>query len=94
MKELKYCCEEFKWRVSLRKEEHPNIRIIKTTDLRYGKEFNSRLRFAITEGYNEKYLFNSLLMIIEYCPFCGKKLSRFYKDNAYANEIEGVTFDY
>ena len=93
MKDLKYCCENFKFRATLPNDKGPNIRIIKLTDPRYGS-LTRKLIFAMTEGYSGKYSVHVLIVIIKYCPFCGKKLSRFYKDDAYANEIEGVTFDY
>ncbi len=92
MKDLKYCCEDFKFRVNLFNYQHPNIRIVKFTDSRYESGIG-KFSFVITEGYEEKFSFR-MVVVIKYCPFCGKKLSKFYKDDAYANEIEGVTFDY
>ena len=49
------------------------------------------LRFFITEGY-ENYTIDTVALLIEYCPFCGKSLYKFYKDDAYAHEIEGITY--
>lgn len=105
MSELKYCCDEFKWRVSLNKREHPNIRIIRLTNpahfmrheiINFNTPENilkSKLRFFITEGYQEEFdISKTSKMFIKYCPFCGRDLYKFYKDDGYANEIEGETF--
>lgn len=93
MKDLKYCCEEFKFRATLPNCKGPNIRVIKITGPHYDYDVG-KFVFVMARAYLDKYSVDNMIVVIKYCPFCGKKLSKFYKDDAYAHEIEGVTFDY
>jgi hypothetical protein len=74
----------------------PNIKIIK-----YSPEFSKKMGMSGTLGFNilthlnpDRSLENSVPIFIHFCPFCGRKLHKFYKDDAYANEIYGVTIDF
>ena len=98
MAELKYCCEHFKIRMGLEKFQHPNIRMVKWTDpLMFRREKNKKsmcYSFFWTDGYVDKFdLIGVLVIPINYCPFCGKDLYRYYKSDEYVHEIEGVTFN-
>jgi len=43
--------------------------------------------FVITSGYkNNIHDKGTMRMIIDYCPFCGQKLSDFYKSDDYVQE--------
>ena len=86
---MKYCCERFEPYNRTHNESYPNIRIVKfLPNLHYKKPY---FRFFITHGY-EKFNMDLVVMNIAYCPFCGKNLFDFYKDDAIPNEIEGTTF--
>jgi hypothetical protein len=64
-----------------------NYRIIKLSDnfIQRGYLGSNRYRYLLTEGYNS--LNNDIrVMIIEYCPTCGKNLSKFYSSDEYINE--------
>ena len=66
-----------------------NIRIIKL-----GKEFLAKgylgdnpYRYLVTEGYRE--LDDDIkIMVIEFCPFCGRELRKIYNTDEYVNELK------
>ena len=98
-KELKYCCDRFEISATRAKTTNPNIRIVKLTSPHYFKQYVEKkfrknpLRFFLTQGFLEEFRVDLTGNIsIMYCPYCGKDLYKFYKDDAYANEIEGQTF--
>lgn len=44
--------------------------------------------FVITSGYKKSiHDEGTMRMIIDYCPFCGQKLSDFYKSDDYVQEV-------
>ena len=100
MDNLKYCCQGFEvylYHYDSKYGRRPNIRIVKYTSefllkssLATGK-FKSPYRFYITFSF-DRFKIDAPHIPIEYCPFCGKDLFKFYKDDRYANEIEGETF--
>ncbi len=107
MSELKFCCDRFKNYYECDMEGNirriPNIKIIKfkpehsNSSLVYNKlmKISGNFKFCITTEFYEILDFlKTMFIIIDYCPFCGKYLHNFYKDDAYANEIDGVTFDF
>jgi transcription initiation factor IIE alpha subunit len=49
------------------------------------------IRFYMTMGY-EKFSFDLAVANINFCPYCGTNLHKFYNKDEYANEIEGETF--
>ena len=65
---------------------------------KHGKEIKIKKRrkdfsFFISSGpYETFYMLNNPLVVINFCPFCGTNLHKFYKEDQYANEIEGETF--
>lgn len=87
---MKYCCDRFEMAAKLPNTSSPNIRMIKF-------EANSMLGnktyygFYITMGY-ETFSLRLPKMMIEFCPFCGSNLKKFYKTDEYVNEFEGKTF--
>ena len=67
----KYCCESFQWRIDAPSHMGLNIRVVQKP--------TKSLSFFITEGY----LINSKKIKqfrIEFCPFCGKNLNKFYRN--------------
>ena len=97
MNSLEFCCEKFKCHWQFNSQSYPNIRVVKyTSDFLINSphmegKFKNPLRFYITFGY-EIFKIDMVAVFIEYCPFCGKDLYKFYKSDKYANEIEGETF--
>ena len=103
---MKFCCEKFKTHWQLPKQGHPNIRIVKYvseflnkgyvefegTKIKTNKKFKLPYRFYITWGYEKDFSIEMIYLFIEYCPFCGADLYKFYQSDEYANEIEGKTF--
>lgn len=77
--DLKYCCEDFKGENNLPEKRHyPAIKIC--------KEKNKK-RFYITVEPIEKKIADTRKIEIKFCPYCGMKLSRFYKSDDYIDEI-------
>ncbi len=98
-RKLKYCCEKFKDYATLEKRYTPIIRIIKLTSDYYFENSNDKyfqksgLIFEITEAYSGEYkTLKGWTIIIDYCPFCGTNLHKFYTSQDYAHETEGLTF--
>ncbi len=96
---MKFCCEKFQTHWQFHKRSYPNIRIVRFTSEWLPKTMpvkdkykNSSYRFYITWGYDKDFSFDLITLFIEYCPFCGTDLYKFYKSDEYANEIEGKTF--
>jgi hypothetical protein len=53
----------------------------------------SLYRFFITIGYVSKFGFDKVpAMNIDFCPYCGVNLFKFYKKDEYVHEFEGVDF--
>lgn len=85
---MKFCCDKFQFFYSGETQTGLNIRVVKPKfdKTLYSKLFKSDdLSFFITEGYVKNDSPNKL-MVIQYCPFCGGNLKRFYKDDKYINE--------
>ncbi|MDX8339761.1 hypothetical protein SLH46_11240 [Draconibacterium sp. IB214405] len=96
---MKFCCSDFEGFYSVKNELAPNIRIVKfNSEYLVSKKSITRvkskrkdIKFFITPGYNTFKLL-APLMNIDFCPFCGKNLHKFYEKEEYFNEVEGVTF--
>lgn len=83
---MKYCCREFSQAVSIDRRVGPNIRIVKiNSDEVELFDPSKPYRFFITNGYNENDK-NVFRRRIEFCPFCGTKLDRYYNHDDYINE--------
>lgn len=82
----KYCCDKFKMQLSFNKEQGLNIRIIKfkPDDL---VDKSNLYRFFITPGYTEADRAVPTLNIA-FCPFCGRNLFKYYKEEKYVNEYD------
>jgi len=88
---MKYCCDEFEMKAKLPNTTSPNIRIVKLEPLpKYGDE-KSHYAFYITLGY-QRFSLRLPKMMINYCPFCGTNLKKYYKSDEYVSEFEGKTF--
>ena len=96
---MNFCCSNFEGRYLIKNGFAPNIRIVKFTSeflvsQNVNKELKSRrndLRYFVTLGY-DIFKLDLPLMNINYCPYCGINLYKFYYKDEYANEIEGETF--
>lgn len=96
---MEFCCPNFEGNYLIKNGFAPNIRIVKFTSeflisQSTNKVFKSKrndLRYFVTLGYDE-FKLDLPLMNINYCPYCGTNLYKFYNKDEYANEIEGKTF--
>jgi len=89
----KFCCEKLSYYDSGENTMGLNIRIlmykgiIREKMLLLNPKANDK-GFVITSGYkdsvNDK---ETMRMVIDYCPFCGQKLSDFYKSDDYIQEV-------
>lgn len=70
---MKFCCENFQWRYSTSDGMGLNIRVAKMHNT------SSNRGFFITEGFQQGST-NVKNVKIDYCPFCGIKLSLYYKN--------------
>lgn len=91
----KKCCEKFDYYNSGENTMGLNIRIIKSSGVVREKMLlinpkSSDKGFVITSGYKNSINDNGTMsMAINYCPFCGQKLSDYYKSDDYVQEIIG-----
>jgi len=88
-----FCCEKLSFFGRSENNVSLNFRIVK-----YEGAFRENMLllnpkandkgFVITSGYeNSIHNDGTMRMIIEYCPFCGQKLSDFYRSDDYVQEI-------
>jgi hypothetical protein len=86
--EKKYCCDKFKGLATGRKDYGLNIRIVKLSQsfVERGQLTFDR-SFMITEGYSGGINECKKVLAIEYCPFCGTRLNKFYKSDDYVQEV-------
>lgn len=70
----KICCDNFKWRYETSSGMGLNIRVARLVGLD-----SSPIAFFITDGYTEEST-NVKYCKIDYCPFCGTELAKFYKN--------------
>lgn len=95
----KTCCDKFRFLHSGDSSLGLNIRVIKLSDS-YIKESEKRgfslikkknqYNFIFTEGYSGKLDNKGQSTFIEFCPFCGTNLKKFYRDDKYINEINHI----
>lgn len=99
MSDKKFCCQKFEFHNTGEKTMGLNFRVVK-----YGENFLAReaelyhkkiedvfdKAYFITEGYSGQITdFSIKKIVMNYCPFCGQKLSDFYKSDDYVQEIVG-----
>ena len=90
-----FCCERLKGAYSVKNDFGLNFRIIKYSEKLYNelKQIKPSMidkGFIITSGYQHSVDDERIMkMIINHCPFCGQKLSDFYKSDDYIQEIIG-----
>ena len=94
-----FCCEKFETHWKFHNRSYPNLRIVRLASEWFSKTMpvkakyrKSPYRFYITWGYTNYFSFDLITLSIDYCPFCGTDLYKFYRNDEYANEIEGKTF--
>lgn len=85
----KYCCDKFQFHWKSTNEMGLNFRIIKL-----GQPFIDRVnykgnkyRYLITDGYKIRLDDNVKTIVMEYCPFCGRELQKYYHSDEYINEV-------
>ena len=85
---MKFCCDRFKQDLDLDHRARPNIRIVKI-NINEVPGINPKYpyRFYLTVGY-EKGEKNVPSRSINYCPYCGKSLRKYYKSDDYINEYD------
>jgi hypothetical protein len=84
----KFCCDQFKIFYSGPNEFGLNIRIVKLSDAFVKRgQLNFNKSFLITEGYTNTINDCKKTMTIQFCPFCGRELKKFYGSNDYVQEI-------
>lgn len=93
-----YCCEHFKTLIEVKKTYGLNIRIIKLSE-RYIEntkkrglsiEENELYNFIITESYSGILDNKKQSLFINYCPFCGKELRKYYSKHKFINETNHI----
>ncbi len=91
----KTCCNKFKHLLEGESSFGLNIRVIKSSNSfineskKRGFSFqkkDSKYNFILTEGYNGKLDNQGQSTFINFCPFCGINLKKFYKNDIYINE--------
>lgn len=88
----KICCNKFEFFYSADKTWGLNIRVIKLSDkFKERGDIKIDKAFFITEGYEGEICGKEKSVAINYCPFCGTKLQKFYgKDDSYVHEIMDI----
>ncbi|MEP7377909.1 MAG: hypothetical protein ABI675_31210 [Chitinophagaceae bacterium] len=84
----KFCCDKFRFHYEGSSEMGLNFRIIKLNQAFIEKGYlgDNKYRYLITEGYS--ILDDKVKKIfIEFCPYCGKELKKFYRSDEYVNEL-------
>ena len=84
----KFCCDSFNFHHSVKKEMGLNFRIIKLSQAFIDRGYlgDNKYRYLITEGY-EHFNDKAKMIVMEFCPFCGKELKKIYRSDDYVNEI-------
>ncbi len=83
---MKYCCRNFETDCNVDRRSRPNIRVVKiSVDQVPEIDINYPYRFYFTIGYEEGQK-NVPSRFINYCPYCGANLFKFYKNDQYVNE--------
>ena len=89
----KFCCEKLSFFGRPENNMALNFRIIKSAGIIREKllllnpKANDK-SYVITSGYkNSIHDEGTMRMVIDYCPFCGQKLSDFYKSDDYVQEV-------
>jgi hypothetical protein len=95
MNNKNFCCERLKGAYLVGNGFGLNFRIIKYSEKLYNelKEIKPSMLnkgFVITSGYRKSVDDEGTMkMVINFCPFCGQKLSDFYKSDDYVQETIG-----
>ena len=83
---MKYCCRHFESDCNVDRRARPNIRIVKVDTMEVGGiDPNFPYRFYFTIGYEENEK-NVPSRFINFCPYCGSDLYKFYGSDVYINE--------
>ena len=61
-------------------------------EIKINKKRNDFSFLISSKPYESFSMINNPLIIINFCPFCGTNLHKFYDKDEYANEIEGESF--
>jgi hypothetical protein len=89
---MKFCCDKFMVLYQMEKQFGLNIRIIKLSDQFVARgDLNFNKSFLVTEGYPGSIVECKKTMTLNFCPFCGVQLNKYYKDDRYAQEIVTIS---
>jgi hypothetical protein len=85
---MKFCCDKFERDFRLSNQGSPNVRIVKI-DIAKVPEIDPSYpyRYYLTIGYSKGEK-NVPRRSIEYCPYCGERLSERYRSDEFVNEID------
>ncbi len=84
---VRYSSEEFL--------NNGNINLIKQGKNSTVKCKGNDMRFLLmTSPYVVFDQLKNPAIMLNFCPFCGANLYKFYRNKEYANEVEGVTFSF
>lgn len=83
----KFCCDNFRFRHSGDSSMGLNFRIIKLSNyfIERSQYKGNIYRYFITEGY-ESLTDKTKILLMEFCPYCGKELKKIYRSDEYVNE--------
>lgn len=84
---LKFCCQKFEFHYSGKKQFGLNIRIIGLSeDFVQRGNLDFDMTYFITEGYENDIDNCKKRIVINFCPFCGTNLRKYYIDKDYIQE--------
>jgi len=85
---MKFCCEKFELHYSFRNGLAHSFRVINCEPITLSREnTTNHMRFIIiTSPYVNFNILETPSIMIDYCPFCGTDLHRYYKTEEYINE--------
>jgi len=83
-----FCCDTFRFRHDGTSSMGLNFRIIKLSPnfIERSHYKGNIYRYLITEGY-EVLDENTKVLLMEFCPHCGRELKRIYHSDEYVNEV-------
>jgi hypothetical protein len=89
----KICCERLEGLYFVSQTKGINCRVIRNSDdfIRKSKTRGfiekRKMKYLLTDGYTGKLSSDSTkVLFINYCPFCGKKLTLVFKNDSQINE--------
>jgi len=92
----KFCCIDTEARWSLNRSGGINFRVFKTDYVNsYEPEMLPPYQYYMTSGYKLGDRGKDVMVIkVNYCPFCGSRLSKFYNSDFFVNEMDDTVLHY